>query len=278
MRHTEATIEQTNRDMEKQKQILRDNLRLIYKSGNITPIEVLASSKNLSDFVAQQQYLGAIKRKVDDNVNKIDALKKELDIKKSQLAAQSVQQQTVVSQIASKRAEQASILARTQGEESNYRSVIKEDEGKIASLRAQQAAIISSFSTNVQYGGTGGYPWANVLPFPNDYSDPWGMYKRQCVSYTAWRVAASGRNMPHWGGRGNAYQWPTSARADGIPVDGNPQPGDVAISSAGTYGHAMYVESLLGGGKVRVSQYNANWSGNYSLSDVSIDGLEFIHF
>lgn len=278
MRSTEATIDQANRDMEKQKQILRDNLRLIYRSGNISPLEVLASSKNLSDFVSQQQYLGAIKRKVDDNVNKIDALKKVLDSKKSQLAAQSLQQQSVVTQIASKRAEQASILARTQGEESNYRSVIKEDEGKIASLRAQQAAIISSFSTNVQYGGTGGYPWANASPFPNSYSDPWGMYQRQCVSYTAWRVAASGRNMPYWGGRGNAYEWPNSARTDGIPVDGNPQPGDVAISGAGTYGHAMYVESVLGGGKVRVSQYNANWSGSYSVSDVSIAGLEFIHF
>jgi len=278
MRSTEATIDQTNRDMEKQKLILRDNLKLIYRSGNISPIEVLASSKNLSDFVSQQQYLGAIKRKVDDNLNKIEALKKELDIKKGQLAAQSVQQQTVVNQIATKRAEQASILARTQGEESNYRSVIKEDESKIASLKAQQAAIISSYSTNVQYGGTGGYPWANASPFPNSYPDPWGMYQRQCVSYTAWRVAKSGRNMPYWGGVGNAYQWPGNARAAGIAVDGNPQPGDVAISSAGYYGHAMYVESVLGGGKVRVSQYNANWSGNYSVSDVSIAGLEFIHF
>ena len=277
IRKTQETIDRTNQELENQKNILRENLKTIYKQGEITPIEVMASSKDLSDFVSQQQYLSAIKRKVDDNIGKIEILKKELDSKKNQLSAQSTQQQGVVDQIAAKRAEQQSILARTQGEESNYRKVIAEDNDKIASLRRQQAAIISSFSSNVRYGGTGGYPWAGV-DFPNSYPDPWGMYKRQCVSYTAWKVASTGRNMPYWGGRGNAYQWPSNARAAGIAVDGNPRAGDVAISSAGYYGHAMYVESVLGNGKVRVSQYNANWDGAYSVSDVSIAGLQFIHF
>jgi surface antigen len=103
------------------------------------------------------------------------------------------------------------------------------------------------------------------------------MYKRQCVSYTAWKVASTGRHMPYWGGRGNASQWPSNARAAGIPVDGNPRVGDVAISSAGYYGHAMYVEAV-NGSTVRVSQYNAAWDGSYSTSDVSVAGLQFIHF
>lgn len=277
IKKTQATIEKNNQEMERQKEILKENLRMIYKQGEISPLEVVASSKNLSDFVAQQQYLGAIKKKVDDNLDKIEQLKKELDQKKGQLNAQSSQQKEVVDGIAVKRAEQASILARTQGEEANYRNVIKEDSAKIAELKRQQAAIISSYSSNVQYGGTGSYPWANV-PFPNNMPDPWGMYKRQCVSYTAWKVASTGRNMPYWGGRGNANQWDDNARAAGIPVDGNPRVGDVAVNNSGFYGHVMYVESILGNGKVRVSQYNAGWDGRYSVSDVPIAGLQFIHF
>jgi len=277
IRKTQATIEKNNQEMERQKEILKDNLRMIYKQGSISPLEVVASSKNLSDFVAQQQYLGAIKKKVDDNLDKIEQLKKELDQKKGQLNAQSQQQKEVVDGIAAKRAEQASILTRTQGEEANYRNVIKEDNAKIAELKRQQAAIISSYSSNVQYGGSGGYPWANV-PFPNNLPDPWGMYKRQCVSYTAWKVASTGRFMPYWGGRGNANQWDDNARSAGIPVDGNPRVGDVAVNNSGYYGHVMYVEAILGNGKVRVSQYNAAWDGQYSTSDVSIAGLQFIHF
>ncbi len=276
IKQTQARIDAANKELDHQKSILKENLRTIYKQGDASPVEVVASSKDLSDFVAQQEYLSAIKKKIDDNLKKIDSLKKELGDKKDQLDAQSNQQVTVVSGINAKKAQQQNLLAQTQGEESNYRKLADQDNAKIADLRRQQAAIIASFSSNVHYGGSGGYPWGGA-PFPNSIPDPWGMYQRQCVSYTAWKVASTGRNMPYWGGRGNAYQWPSNARAAGIPVDGNPRPGDVAISMAGSYGHAMYVESV-NGSKVHVSQYNANWDGQYSTSDVSIAGLQFIHF
>lgn len=273
---TQTKIDDANKDLDKQKLILKDNLKLIYKEGSVSPIEVIASSGNLSDFVAKQEYLAAIKKKIDLNLKKIDELKKDLDTKKSQLTALSGQQKSAYDQIAAQRAEQQSLLARTQGDEANYRKVAAEDNAKISDLRKQQAAIIASFSNNVHYGGSGGYPWAGA-PFPNSIPDPWGMYERQCVSYTAWKVASTGRHMPYWGGRGNAYEWPGNARAAGIPVDGSPRVGDVAISSAGYYGHAMYVESI-NGSTVHVSQYNANWDGSYSTSDVNIAGLQFIHF
>ncbi len=273
---TQAKIDQANKDLDRQKSILKDNLRMIYKEGNVSPIEVVASSANLSDFVAKQEYLSAIKKKIDKNLAKIDALKADLDTKKSQLTALSGVQQDTYNQIAQQKAEQQSLLARTQGQEANYQKIAQEDNSKITQLRAAQAAVIASFSSNVHYGGTGGYPWANA-GFPCSAVDSWGMCARQCVSYTAWKVASSGRNMPYWGGRGNAYQWPANARAAGIPVDGNPRPGDVAISMAGSYGHAMYVESVHDN-TVHVSQYNANWDGTYSTSDVSASGLYFIHF
>ena len=276
IKQTQARIDAANKELDHQKAILKDNLRTIYKQGDVSPIEVVASSRDLSDFVAQQEYLSAIKQKIDDNLKKIDSLKKELGNKKDQLDAQSNQQVSVVAGINAKKAEQQSLLAQTQGDEANYRKLADQDNAKIADLRRQQAAIIASFSSNVHYGGSGGYPWAGA-PFPNSIADPWGMYQRQCVSYTAWKVASSRRHMPYWGGRGNAYQWPGNARAAGIPVDGNPRPGDVAISMAGSFCHAMYFESV-NGGKVHVSQYNANWDGQYSTSDVSIAGLQFIHF
>lgn len=273
---TQKRIDEANKDLERQKDILRQNIKIIYKEGNVSPIEIIASSSNLSDFVAKQEYLSAIKKKIDNNLIKIDELKKELDNKKDQLTGLSTQQKAVYDKIASQRAEQQSLLARTQGDEANYRQVASQDNAKIAELRRQQAAIIASFSSNVRYGGSGGYPWAGA-PFPNTLADPWGMYQRQCVSYTAWKVASTGRNMPYWGGRGNAAEWPGNARAAGISVNGIPRVGDVAISSAGYYGHAMYVEAV-NGSTVHVSQYNANWDGAYSTSDVSIAGLQFIHF
>lgn len=121
------------------------------------------------------------------------------------------------------------------------------------------------------------YPWANA-PFPNELPDPWGMYQRQCVSYTAWKVAQSGRHMPYWGGVGNANQWDDNARAAGIPVDTNPRVGDVAVMHVGLYGHVMYVEAVNPDGTIRISEYNFDLQGNYSERTISPAGLVFIHF
>jgi surface antigen len=161
-----------------------------------------------------------------------------------------------------------------------------EQDAKIADLTARVTKLEptptpspspspSPTPTPTQCGG--GYPfvWCNA---PQDtLVDNWGMYNRESVSYTAYKVSASGRNMPYWGGRGNANQWPDSARAAGIPVDGTPKAGDVAISMAGLYGHAMYVEAVSGN-MVTVSQYNFAGHGEYSTMSISAGGILFIHF
>lgn len=129
----------------------------------------------------------------------------------------------------------------------------------------------------------GGYPakWADA---PIDsIVDPWGMYNRQPASYTAFRVWASGRYMPYWGGSGNSNQWDDNARAAGIPVDKTPKAGDVAISNSGAWGHAMYVEKVNADGSIDVSDYSQQFDGLYreyplSASIVSARGLVFIHF
>jgi surface antigen len=64
----------------------------------------------------------------------------------------------------------------------------------------------------------------------------------------------------------------------GIPVDGNPRVGDVAISMSGYYGHAMYVEAVYNDGTIYVSQYNYGVAGEYSEMRISSAGLRFIHF
>ncbi len=157
-------------------------------------------------------------------------------------------------------------------------------------LRSQQAAENARLfgdSESVPRGipGGGGYPGLWAFAPIDKYLDNWGMYSRQCVSYTAWKVDASGREMPKWGklGKGNAKQWDDNARAAGIPTDSNPRVGDVAVSNAGTWGHVMWVESVAGDGAIFVSDYNQQFDGNYrsywiSADKVSARGLVFIHF
>jgi len=113
--------------------------------------------------------------------------------------------------------------------------------------------------------------------------DSWGMYNRECVSYTAYRVhqdfllGKDSHDMPYWGGYGNANQWDDNARAEGIPVDNNPTPGSIAISNAGAFGHAMYVEAV-NGNEIYIQQYNQQLTGQYSEGWRYTTGLVFLHF
>lgn len=269
-------VDQAKTDLQTQKAILDENIRAIYKQGKLNSLEVIASSDNLSDFVNKQEYTQKVKDKVESSLAKITALKIQLEKQQTELAGLLKDQQAQRAQLESTRSEANQLLAVAQQSAEAADAQVRDTNSKLSQLRAQQAAAIAAVSGGQTYGGSGGYPWANVS-FPSSVVDNWGMYARQCVSYTAWRVATSGRSMPYWGGRGNANQWPANARAAGIPVDGNPQPGDVGIFMPGQYGHAVYVESVSGN-TVTVSQYNANWDGRYSISTYPKSALVYIHF
>ena len=153
---------------------------------------------------------------------------------------------------------------------------------EIAKLREQQAAenLRSLPRGSVPSGtpGGGGYPgaWANA---PLDaYVDPWGLYTRQCVSYVAWKVHSTGRYVPHFGGAGNANQWPSTTARHGIPNGSTPRAGAAAVIMGGAYGHVMYVESVNGDGTITVSDYNLGWDGLYRNYKRSSSGLVYIYF
>lgn len=277
---TVTKIAEAEAELAKQKKLLGENVRAMYMEGDISTLEMLASSKDLSHFVDKQQYRESIQDKIKDTLDAVTSLKAELKDEKANIDRLLVDQQAMQTQLDGQRAEQNRLLALNQDQQAAYEQNIQSNNSKIAELRRQQIAANAAFTgsgSRKNIPDTTGYPWANA-PFPNEISDPWGMYQRQCVSYTAWKVWKSGRHMPYWGGRGNANEWDDNARAAGIPVDGNPRVGDIAVSNNGYYGHVMYVEAVNGDGTIYISQYNAGWDGRYSEAKIAVGNLVFIHF
>ena len=283
-----AEIKKAEQELAIQKRILGQTIRTIYVEGDISTLEMLATSKNLSDFFDKQQYRESVRAKVKDTLDKITQLKLDLNTRKEKTEKLLAEQKELQDELIGQRSKKDHLLSLNQNEQSRLDSQIRKNNTRIAELQRQQIIANSRFigapGRGVACGG--GYPGSTPGPagnwgcnHPKDNTiDNWGMYNRECVSYTAFKVAASGRHMPYWGGRGNANQWDDNARASGIPVDGNPRRGDVAISNSGYYGHAMYVESVNGNGTINISQYNANWDGKYSTNTISASGLVFIHF
>ena len=280
-----AEIATNEAKMLQSQDVLSSIISTMVAESQASPIEILAGSASVGDYVIAQDRLGSVQGQLQGSIVEIAAIKEELA--KQRITAEQVlnDQKTQRDALAAKEAEQAALLAETQGQEANYNNIIGQKNSQIDSLRAQQAAANAAAArtysvSNLTSGGSrcGGYPavWCNSIQ--DSLVDNWGMYNRECVSYTAWKVASTGRYMPYWGGRGNANEWPSSARTDGIPTGSTPRAGAVAIMYVGYYGHAMYVEYVNANGTIHVSQFNWGVRGEYSEMDISPSGLTFIYF
>lgn len=283
----EQEIKETQVKIEQQKVLLGNSMVTLYLDNAVTPLEVLASSKNISDYIDKQEYRDTIRASLQDSIEKVKQLQKDLNDQKKKTEEVLADQKAQRDELAAKENEQALLLAQTQGQEAAYQNLTSQTNSQISNLREKQRQENLKWGGNIAYGPAcgGGYsgPW-NWCNAPLDaYVDNWGMYSRECVSYTAFKVWQSGRYMPYWGGRGNANQWDDNARAAGIPVDSNPKAGDVAVWPVGYYGHVMYVESVKPNGDIYISEYNFDWTGRYSERTISkstwqAQGFQFIHF
>lgn len=303
---TQNKLDQIHGDIERAQSELNEKriqlaavVHQMYVDDGMSMLEMLASNHDMSHFIDEAQYQQSVQNKVKSTVDRVKALERKLSSDKKSVEQLLVDQQAMKARADAQAAEANRLVQLNAQQQAQYNQSIAGNNAQMSRLRAQQAAEnargftptsvtkTSSGSSNGRAAASSGssvkpvsgtsYPWANA-PFPNEMPDPWGMYKRQCVSYTAWKVASSGRHMPFWGGRGNAKQWDDNARAAGIPVDNSPRVGDVAVSNAGAYGHVMYVEAVHGDGTITISQYNAGWDGRYSEGRRSSAGLAFIHF
>ena len=288
----EQEIDAAQKELDEQERILGEMIKTMYVEGDITTLEMLATSKNLSDFFDKQQYRESVRNKIKETLDKITQLKLDLSTKKQKTEKLLNEQKALQSELLKQQSKKNQLLSLTESQRNTVESNMIRNNKKIAELRRQQAIE----NAKHQSGGSivtkgkcgGGYPadainnfgahWGCRYPQDNTI-DNWGMYNRECVSYTAWKVYASGRHMPYWGGHGNAHLWDDNARADGIPVSRTPRAGDVAVAHWGSLGHVMYVESVNPNGTINISQYNADYNGTYSeVYGLSTSGLVFIHF
>lgn len=270
-------ITEGQRQIDHQRAVLGSDVKAMYVDGTPSTIEMLATSKDLSEFVDKQEYRTAVQNKLHDTLQEIAALQKKLQAQKVEIDGLLAQLRSQQAQLNAAYAEQANLLAYNQSQQASYNQQTAANRQRLDQLIAAQRRANGTdggyyflrFPGAFHSFNGGNYPYANAgfgmstAPgcVDGDGPDAWGYCTRQCVSYAAWAVEASGRSAPMY--YGNARDWVAAAYAHGIPVYRTPQPGDIAISTAGTWGHAMYVEAVSGG-QIYVSQYNQQLTGQYS--------------
>lgn len=298
----QAQIDKTKKDIADNKDALGQIIADMYVDDTITPLEMLASSTNIGDYVDKQTYRESIQATLTSTIKDIDALQKKLEKSQADVAKILEEQQGQKAQLAAKEAEQASLVEQTKGEEAAYQKLSSDVAAQAASAAAQQRAyyaalraqnggggvdsgvignfVYTGWSGNQGCGGDG-YPYCGAQ---DSYSDPWDLYNRECVSYAAWKISeVYGRSVQEFNGSGNAYQWTSSARGAWRVTDMNDiKPGDAVVLpivyGLAPVGHLMVVESAPSNGWVHVSQYNFYGTGEYSEMDIRTSGVVFLRF
>lgn len=279
--------------LNQQKKVLGEDIKSMYINGQMSTVEMLATSKNLSDFVDAETYATAVQNKIQSTLDQITALQNELQDQKSKVEQLLSLQEQQNSQLSSDQSQQKQLLSYNENQQASYNKQIDKNNQEISALIAEQIAANQQLvgTGRVDFSGScgGSYP-ANALSSGGhwgcDYRldntvDNWGMYNRECVSYTAWMVYEHYGYMPYWGGVGNANQWPGDARAAHIPTGTTPRAGSVAIYMGGgtdPFGHAMWVKSVNGDGTITVDQYNLYYDGNFYETTIPAAGLVYIYF
>lgn len=271
----------------------------MYVDGSISPLEMLASSKNIGDYVDQQQYRSSVQDNLSKTIEQINALKKKLESSKKNVEKVMDQQKGQKAELASKEAEQQQLVDKTKGDEAAYTQMASDAQSQMASIAAQQRAYLDSLnqqssggsftsgmvgglsivSFNGNQGCSGGYPYCGGSL---DYTtDKWKLYARECVSYAAWRIESFGKTVKPFNGEGMAYEWTYSApKYSGAYAVNDPAPGDAVVlpitPGLAPVGHLMVVEGVSGD-NVYVSQYNFGGTGEYSTMTISKSGSRVVY-
>ncbi|NTW61768.1 CHAP domain-containing protein [Candidatus Saccharibacteria bacterium] len=291
-----AQIVETEKQIQDNQDALGKIIADMYVDGSVTPVEMLASSKSIGDYLDKQEAQASVRSQLNSTIDTVKKLKADLEKQQSDVKIVLDKQNAQKANLAANQEQQQSLLDQTRGQEAAYQQLVSDTRTRLESIAAQQRAYYASLNGNVNSGvvgsfqyknwsgnfdcGSDGYPYCG---YQDSYSDPWGLYNRECVSYAAWAlVHRFGKYVGHFRGSGNAYEWPSSApRYSGAWRVYDPQPGDaVVLPQMGNFspiGHLMIVESVSGGW-VHISQYNFYGTGEYSTMDIRNSGVIFLRF
>jgi peptidoglycan hydrolase CwlO-like protein len=285
----QTKIDADQKKLDQQKAYLGEDLKVMYVNGDMSTVEMLATSKNLSDFVDAETYRGAVQTKIQNTLKEIAALQNKLKEQKVEVEQLLATQQQQRNRLASDQAEQDNLLAMNKSQQSNYNHQIASNKKKINALQAEQARINAANSRTVTglppSGGSGGacdvgmgngaYPmgWCNAaqdtIPTISYSSDP---INRECTSFAYWYFTTIGGKSLHV--TGNAKDWAYTANR---PVTRTPHIGDIFVNTSGPYGHVGIVVSISGGW-VRTISMNDDYNGHfYNNREYPVNSLLYIH-
>jgi peptidoglycan hydrolase CwlO-like protein len=303
-------IQQDQAKIAQQKQFLSQDIESMYVNGQMTTIEMLATSNNLSSFVDAETYRSAVQGKLQGLLTQIAQLEDQLESQQTQLQETLTTQKAQQGQLDSDQSQQTQLLSMNQTQQASYNQQISTNNAQINSLRAQQAAANNSIAGTVDIKasggsgglcdigyGNGGYPMSLCNVAQDSINDPWGFPARECTSFAYWYFVTQ-EGQSGFKVSGNAGWWwetsnyPVTTWNSGVKVGAlgiepsSSTPAPVPSLHGGYYGHVMVVKALPGQtyegvtvpeGDVLVASMNEDEAGHFMYNTWPVSYLMFIN-
>lgn len=280
-------IEETTAKLLSQQEALAKLLVEIHFEDQPDAISMLAGSKSLSDFSEKQARAETVRAQISLSANAVKHTKEELENKKAQIDQIIADAEAQRAQIDANRKKQEQMKTQYEEDAETF------DEKARAAQKIMAEEIAKEIAKNNATGrvvasGTNSYPYQNRCPqenwyFTGRYLYGYGGYICECTSYAGYKAYEYyGVTISSWG---NAKYWGNSALAHGYTYDSTPEAHTVGFSTAGTYGHVVWIETVNSDGTVDLSEYNNSYSSvSGSIADfgyrthVPASSYKYIHF
>jgi peptidoglycan hydrolase CwlO-like protein len=293
-----------------EKKVLGEDITSMYVNGQLTTVEMLATSKNLSDFVDAETYRNAVQNQIQSEITQIANLENELESQQTQVQQLIQTEQLQQGQLSGDESQQSQLLGLNQTQQSSYTQQIQSNNNQISQLRAEQAAANASIARSVDITasggsggacdigyGNGGYPNTLCRAAQDSILDAWGFPNRECTSYAYWYfVTQEGQsgfqvsgNAGWWWETSNypVTTWNSSVAVGALGIEpSSSTPAPVPSLHGGYYGHVMVVKALPGqtyqgvsvpDGYVLVASMNEDEAGHFMFNLWPTSYLMFIN-
>lgn len=144
-----SDIAANEKKMDEQQKVMSSAISDLAAGGDTSPIEVLASSRNIGDYIDQQEYQSTIRDQLQTSIGQIRKIKIDLNNQKKEVETVLAEQRVQRDQLAEKESEQAQLLAVTRGEEASYQGLVNKLKEQKAAAEAALARSLNSGSYKV---------------------------------------------------------------------------------------------------------------------------------
>lgn len=123
----------------------------LYIANSISPLEMLASSGSLSDYIDQQEYRKSIQSQLQNTIAHVKTIKQKIATQQQEIKRLVADQRTQQSVLAQRQTEQQGVLTTTQGSEAAFTKLSAEKAAEKKKLQEEQQASIADAMAGAVY-------------------------------------------------------------------------------------------------------------------------------